>query len=99
MSKREPMHPGEVFTRRFIGDAPLLNKSKAARMLGVSRQSLINFCSGSARLTPAFASRLAKATGTGVSVWLTMAANYDSWHAEQTIEHLDVEPFNIGAKG
>ena len=59
--------------------------SKAAEILGVTRQALHRVLAGTASISPEMALRIGKFCGNGPDVWLRMQAAYDLWHAEQRL--------------
>jgi len=76
MSKNDPIHPGESVRYDCI-DALGLSVTKAAQMLGVTRQSLNNVVNGKSGISPEMAIRLDKAFGGGAEAWLRLQATYD----------------------
>lgn len=92
--RRQPTHPG-VFFDRQVRERLGMDKTEAAKKLGVHRKTLSEFCSGKTSCTPEMALRLAVALDMNVAAWLNMQANYDAWKAENAIdeEKLHVEKF------
>jgi addiction module HigA family antidote len=54
-----------------------LTITRAAAVLGVTRQALNNLVNGKSGISPEMAVRLAKAFGSTAETWLTMQAQYD----------------------
>src|SRR5437667_1223248 len=72
---KNPAHPGEL-----IGDtlAELgVSVTKAAKVLGITRQQLHNLIAGRCGVTAEMAIRLEKALGSTADTWLRMQMNYD----------------------
>lgn len=86
MQIRKPNHPGAIFKRNIL-DRLDLTVTEAALHLGITRKALSEFINERARCSQAMAHRLARATGSGVSVWINLQAKYDAWEAENM--HLD----------
>lgn len=82
--RRPPTHPGEVL-REDVLPALRLSVTKAARELGVSRQTLHGILAEKHPVTPVMALRLGRFCGNGPDVWLQMQAAYDLWEAEQQL--------------
>ena len=78
---RCPTHPG-VFFRIQILEENGISISRAAKALGLSRQTVSNLCNGHTPCTPDIAVRIACAIDSNVGFWVNMQANYDSWIAE-----------------
>ncbi|HDO51107.1 MAG TPA: addiction module antidote protein, HigA family [Rhizobiales bacterium] len=83
----EPVHPGRLL-RDDVLPALGLNVTKAAKLLGVSRQTLHKIMreDDPAAVTPDMAARLGKLCGNGARLWMNMQVNYWLWHAEQEID-------------
>jgi len=79
-----PPHPGYILRGRVL---PSLGLSviHAARLLGISRQTLHTILAGSASVTPEMAVRLARLSDTQPAFWLSLQQSYDLWHAEQAM--------------
>ncbi len=73
---KNPPHPG-LSVRADCLEPLGLTVTKAAKALGVSRQSLNNLIHGQARISPEMAIRLDKAFGGGAEAWLRLQAAYD----------------------
>lgn len=82
--KRPPVHPGAILREDVL---PGLNMpvAEAARILGVSRQTLHRILAETAAISPEMALRIGKFCGNGPDVWLRMQGAYDLWHAERKI--------------
>ena len=80
--RMRPVHPGDVL-RGDVLPALGISVSKAARQLGVSRQSLHRIMAGRQPVTVEMALRLGKFCGNGPALWLRMQQAYDLWLAEK----------------
>ena len=82
--QRRPTHPGEVLREDILPEIGI-SISKAARQLGVARQTLHRILAGTHGITPEMALRLGKFCGNGPRLWLRMQQEYDLWHAERDL--------------
>ena len=90
MRMKNPPHPGRVVREECI--EPLgLTVTKAARALGVTRQTLNNLVNERAGVSPEMAIRLSKAFGSSPEVWLGMQMEYDLAQAEKKAGRIKVE--------
>jgi addiction module HigA family antidote len=73
---KTPVHPGKIV--RYDCLEPLeLSVTDAARVLGVTRQTLNNLVNEKAGISPEMAIRLSKAFGSTPDTWVRMQAAYD----------------------
>ena len=76
MPMKNPPHPGNLV--RFECIEPLgLSITEAAKILGVTRQTLNNLVNGKAGISAEMAVRLSKAFGSSPEMWLRLQVNYD----------------------
>jgi antitoxin HigA-1 len=76
MPMKNPPHPG--LTVRHDCLEPLgLTVTEAAKLLGVTRQTLNNLLNGKSGISPEMAIRLAKAFGSSAEAWLGVQLDYD----------------------
>jgi addiction module HigA family antidote len=80
----EPTHPGALL-REDVLPALDLPVSRAAGLLGVSRQALHAVLAERASITPEMAVRLGKLCGNGPGLWLRMQQTRDLWMAERSM--------------
>jgi addiction module HigA family antidote len=73
---KNPPHPG-LSVRLDCLEALGLSVTEAAKVLGVTRQTLNNVVNGKTGISPEMAVRLAKAFGSTAETWLAMQAAYD----------------------
>ena len=82
MPMKNPPHPGRIVRQDCI--EPLgLTITEAARVLGVTRQTLNNLVNGKAGISPEMAVRLSKAFGGNAEMWLRLQVNYDLAQVQQ----------------
>jgi antitoxin HigA-1 len=73
---KKPPHPGRIVRQDCV--EPLgLTITEAAKVLGVTRQTLNNLVNGKAGISAEMAVRLAKAFGSSPEMWLRLQASYD----------------------
>jgi addiction module HigA family antidote len=82
--QREPTHPGAIL-REDVLPALGLSVSAAARMIGVTRQTLHRILSERGPITPEMALRIGKFCGNGPELWLNLQSAHDLWHAERAM--------------
>ena len=90
MSMKNPVHPGRIV--RFDCIEPLhLTLTRAAEILGVTRQTLTNLLGEKSGISAEMAIRLEQAFGGTATTWLQMQANYDLAKAREHENELHVE--------
>ncbi len=76
MPMKNPVHPGRIVRKDCI--EPLgLTITKAAEVLGITRQALNNVVNCKSGISPEMAIRLSKAFGSNAETWLRMQLAYD----------------------
>ncbi len=76
MPMKKPVHPGRIV--RYDCLEPLgLSVTDAAKVLGVTRQTLNNIVNEKAGISPEMAIRLSKAFGSTPDAWVRMQASFD----------------------
>lgn len=76
MAMKNPVHPGRIVREDCL--EPLkLSVTEAARVLGVTRQTLNNVVNEKAGISPEMAIRLSKAFGSTPETWVRMQAAFD----------------------
>lgn len=80
--KRKPMHPGTLLLNDIL-PALSIHKTKIAKLLKISRQSLYSILNGNSPITPSMALRIGKLCGNGPELWLNLQQKYDLWHAQK----------------
>ena len=76
MPMKNPVHPGRV-VRHDCLEPLALTVTEAAKVLGVTRQTLNNVIHGRSGISPQMAIRLSKAFGSTPETWLRMQLAYD----------------------
>lgn len=83
MTVRKPTHPGAVLREDFI--KPLnLTIAEAAKILGVSPETLSKFVNEKIILTPDMAIHIAKATSTSPESWMSMQQKLTLWKGRKS---------------
>jgi addiction module HigA family antidote len=90
MPMKNPPHPGASVRMFCIEDAGL-SVTEAAKILGVTRQTLNNLVNEKSGISAEMAIRLSKAFGGSAESWLRMQAAYDLAQAQK--KDIDVQKF------
>ncbi len=92
MPMNNPPHPGEIVKLECM--EPLgISVTKAAKGLGVTRQTLSDLINGKAGVSVEMAIRLSKAFGSSPETWLGMQMAFDLWQARDRVKDIKVERF------
>ena len=92
MPMQDPCHPGEIVTHECL--EPLgLSVTRAAKGLGVTRQTLSDLINEKSGISVDMAIRLSKAFGSTPETWLKLQLAYDLWQAQARVESIEVERF------
>jgi antitoxin HigA-1 len=92
MPMKTPVHPGRIVKQDCL--EPLgMSVTKAAEVLGVSRQAVNNLVHEKAGVSPEMAIRLSKAFGSNAETWLQMQMNFDLAQARKKEANIKVERF------
>jgi addiction module HigA family antidote len=84
-----PSHPGEIIRKLCL--EPLgLSVTRAAKALGVSRNTLSSLLKGETGVSPQMAVRLSIAFDTTAESWMNQQVQYDLWQARQHGDKLHV---------
>ena len=76
MPMKSPAHPGRIVRGACL--EPLgLSVTAGAKVLGITRQTLIKVVNGKSGISAEMAIRLAKAFGSTAEAWVHMQASYD----------------------
>ena len=82
MTMHNPPHPGSSVKHDCL--EPLgLTVTEAAKILGVTRQTLSNLVNEKSGVSAEMAIRLSKGFGSTPEAWLRMQMAYDLWQAQQ----------------
>jgi addiction module HigA family antidote len=87
-----PPHPGRIVRQECL-EALGLSVTEAAKVLGVTRQTLNNLVNEKAAISPEMAIRLEKAFGSTADTWLRMQAAYDLAQARKKADNIHVTRF------
>ena len=92
MPMKNPPHPGKSV--RVACLEPLgLSVTEAAKILGVTRQSLSSLINGKTGISPEMAIRLSKAFGSTAETWIRMQTAYDLVQALKHEKEIHVERY------
>ena len=92
MLMHNPPHPGEVIKRQCL--EPLgLTVTKAAKGLGVSRNTLSMLLNGRLGISSEMAIRLSQGFGGSAESWLLQQIQYDLWQTRQRKGKIKVRKF------
>lgn len=92
MPMNSPPHPGEIVREECL--KPLgLSVTRAAEILGVTRQTLSDLVNDKAGVSVEMSVRLSKAFGSTPETWLGLQMAYDLWNARERIKSIEVEEF------
>ncbi len=92
MAMRNPPHPGGIVRRQCL-DPLGLSVTKAAEVLGVTRQALSELVNARAGISVDMSIRLSKAFGSTPETWLGMQMAYDLWQARDRERSIKVKQF------
>jgi antitoxin HigA-1 len=94
MPMKNPVHPGRIVRHDCI--EPLgFTITKAAKILGVTRQALNNVVNCKSGISPEMAIRLSKAFGSSPETWLRMQVAYDLAQARKVAAKIKVRRQHI----
>jgi addiction module HigA family antidote len=88
-----PIHPGEILREEVIY-ANELTVTEAAKLLGISRQSLNNIIHEKSDITPEMSFRIAKVFGGTADIWANLQTKYNLHLALEKTKALDLKPFH-----
>ena len=86
------IHPGELL-REDVIVANGLTVTAAAKLLGISRQSLNNIIHEKSDISPEMSFRIAKVFGGTPEVWANLQTKYNLHIAEGKMKAIDLQPF------
>jgi len=81
------LHPGRIVRQECL-EAIRLSVTEAARVLGVTRQTLDNLVNEQAGISPEMAIRLEKTFGGTVDTWLRIQSAYDLAQARKHADEM-----------
>jgi len=87
------IHPGEVL-REDVINANELTVTAAAKLLGISRQSLNNIIHEKSDITPEMSFRIAKVFGGSADIWANLQTKFNLHLAEEKTRTLDLKPYH-----
>lgn len=87
------IHPGEILREEVIY-ANELSVTEAAKMLGISRQSLNKIIHEKSDITPEMSFRIAKVFGGTADIWANLQTKFNLHLAEEKTKKLDLKPYD-----
>lgn len=87
------IHPGEILREEVIY-ANEITVTDAAKMLGISRQSLNKIIHEKSDITPEMSFRIAKVFGGTADIWANMQTKYNLQLAAEKTRELNLKPFD-----
>ena len=96
MMMHNPPHVGEILRELYLEPMDI-SVTDAAKHLGVTRQALSRLVNEQSGISAAMAIRLAKAFSTTPDYWMNMQAQYALWEACQSVDNINVKPFDTAA--
>ena len=96
MSMFNPAHPGRI-VKGCLDDLEL-DITKAARILGVTRQTVSRVVNCKTAISDEMAIRLSKAFGSTPETWIKMQHAYDIAQMRKKIDQIDVQPYRQPAE-
>jgi len=87
------IHPGEILREEVIY-ANELSVTEAAKMLGISRQSLNKIIHEKSDITPEMSFRIAKVFGGTADIWANLQTKFNLHLAAEKTEALDLNPYH-----
>lgn len=87
-----PVHPGEILREEVI-NAYDLKTGEAAKMLGVSRQTLHNIIHEKSDITPDMAFRISQVFGGTADIWANMQTKYNLHLAAERAKSFKLKPY------
>ena len=92
-----PPHPGEVLRKLCL--EPLgLSVTKAAKALGVSRNTVSNLLNGQTGISAGMAVRLSIAFDTTAESWMNQQVQYDLWQVKRHRNEMHVTRLTVSEK-
>jgi addiction module HigA family antidote len=87
------IHPGEILREEVIY-ANDLTVTDAAKMLGISRQSLNKIIHEKSDITPEMSFRIAKVFGGTADIWANLQTKFNLHLAAEKTETLNLKPYD-----
>ena len=95
MRIKKTLHPGRIIRQScFVPHG--LTVTKAAEVLGVSRQAINNLVNERAGISPEMAIRLSKAFGGAPETWLQLQMRYDLAEAQKQGKKIKAKRYDAG---
>lgn len=91
--KMRNIHPGEILREEIIFTYGLTT-GEAAKMLGVSRQTLHNIIHERSDISPDMAYRIAQVFGGTAELWASMQTKYNLHIAAERAKSFNLKPYH-----
>ncbi len=91
------IHPGEILREEVIA-ANELTVMTAAKMLGISRQSVNNIIHKKSDIMPEMSFRIANVFGGTTGIWANLQTKFNLHLAAEKTKELDLKPFDSWEK-
>lgn len=91
MSMLNPVHPGRI-VKTCLDDLEL-DITKAAKVLGVTRQTVSRVVNCRTAISDEMAIRLSKAFGSSPETWMKMQHAYDIAQMRKKVDKIEVSPY------
>ena len=88
------IHPGELLREEVI-NANELTVTEAAKLLGISRQTLNHIVNLKSDITPDMAFRIAKVFGGTADIWANLQTKYNLHLASIRAKELNLKPYHF----
>lgn len=86
------IHPGEILREEIIA-VNELTVTQAAKMLGISRQSLNNIIHERSDITPEMSYRIAQVFGGTADIWANLQTKFNLHLAAEKMKGLSLKPY------
>lgn len=87
------IHPGEIL-REDVIYANDLSVTEAAKLLGISRQSLNKIIHEKSDITPEMSFRIAKVFGGTADIWANLQTKFNLHLAAEKMRELNLKPYD-----
>jgi addiction module HigA family antidote len=92
--RRSPVHPGAILDLDIL--QPLgVTQTEAARRMGITLNRLNEILIGKRGVSAESAVLIGAVTGTSPQMWMRLQADYDLWHAMQTIDTSKIKRMKV----
>jgi addiction module HigA family antidote len=93
--RRPPTHPGEILLKDILEPLGRGAQTEAARRMGITLNRLNEILIGKRGVSAESAVLIGAVTGTSPQMWMRLQADYDLWHAMQTVDTSKIKPLKV----